>query len=97
MQVSAVLICVVLAGELIQLGVGHVPTQACLLFADGRQEVGVGAPNDLTDVLQVFVSLLPSISERIASRHITVIQSGPLSYELGSGMSIALTRLYFDT
>jgi hypothetical protein len=74
-----------------------VPTQACLLFTYGSEKVGVGAPDDLTDVLQVFMPLLPDISERIASRYTVVIQSDPLSYELGSGMSIALTRLYVVT
>ena len=34
-----------------QLRVGHVPTQACLLFAYSSEEVGVGAADNLTDML----------------------------------------------
>ena len=55
-----------MASKLIQLRVRYVPTDAGLLLPKCRQQVGVGAPNDLTDVLEVFMFLLPCVSERIS-------------------------------
>src|SRR5919112_2802831 len=74
-QVLAILVGVIAASELIQLQVSHMPTDACLLLPDRRQQIGVGAPDDLTDVLEVLMSLLPGVSERIARCH-SVIAHG---------------------
>ena len=71
------------------------PTQRCLLFADGAQEIGVGTADDLTDVLQFCLPLLCGVNERISRRQVAAIQRDPLSY--GSGSGVASVPAYLAT
>jgi hypothetical protein len=73
-----------------------VPTQPCLLFADGAQEIGVDTVDDLTDVLQFCLPLLCGVYERISRRQIAVIQRAPLSYRLGSVPAYLATNLFYS-